>query len=91
MCENEYSYDVTKFSDKEISDKLDKVNSDLDYHNDAVSILSEEQSYLYDEKNKRFAEKEAICPACQTVREKVSMETSPETKWYCSTCKAGSA
>ena len=56
MCENEYSYDVAKLSDKELSDKLGKVNSDLDYHNDVVGILSEEQSYLYDEKNKRYAD-----------------------------------
>jgi len=56
MCENEYSYNVEKLSNKEISDKLGKVNSDLDYHNDAVGILSNEQEYLYDEKNKRYAE-----------------------------------
>ena len=52
---NEEEYEVKKLTDKEIEKKLFHVNSDLDFHQAKVEDLSEEQDYLYEEKNKRYA------------------------------------
>jgi len=56
MCEEEFDYDVTKFTNQQLKTKLELVTNDLDFHQDAVSKLTDEIDYLYDEKNKRYHE-----------------------------------
>lgn len=55
----ELDYDASKLTQEELETKLDKVNSDLEYHEDMASQLTGEQNYLYDEKNKRYHERKA--------------------------------
>ena len=56
MCEEEFDYNVTKFTDQQLETKLELISNELDFHQDNVSKLTEELNYLYDEKNKRYHE-----------------------------------
>lgn len=57
VADLELDYDASKLTQEELEKKLDKVSSDLEYHEEMASQLTVEQNYLYDEKNKRYHER----------------------------------